>query len=698
MKIKPQPMVKNMKIPPFDSCRSELEKLYENAAFDPASGMTVEELRAAYDRHCAENPDEPTVLANAFLLKLICEHARILPEPGHAFAGLVDHGKLCRAIVMKRGEREWKREFGDWTGVMFVNDFDRGFGYRVDMSHITPDWTAVLELGLPGMLERARNAGDTPFFRACVMVCEGAITLAKRLGKASENPVLLAVAERAPETLHEACQLTYLVHDLIEVGAVEVRTMGRFDRDFLRFYRHDLAAGILTRESAKELLKHYWIRFYAKFQGRRFGKNFCYGPEINELSYLALEAYYEMNIVDPKFSILVRDDTPRDFLELCARCVRDGRTSIVFLNHDKIVAGLIKNGRDVEDAENYIPIGCYEPAVFGREVSLSGASHLFLPDILLHTLRTTGDFAAFDELLEAFLSDMRRQAAEMAARQARCEKIWPYINPTPLLSASYRDCIASGKDVTEGGAKYNTTGCVVSFIADCADSLAAIRELVYNRKVCTLAELKDALAADWKGYEKLQLMALRQCPKWGNNDPAADGLALRVAKEAAKALSQLETGRGGKITPSLYGQLVVEHGKKVGALPSGRCAGEPMSKNLDAAISMDRNGLTALLDSVLKLDVTDWPCGVCIDAMLHPSSVQGAEGTALLADLIATYIGRGGSGLQFNIFDAKILRDAQEHPERYETLQVRVCGWNVRFNDLSRDSQATFIAQAEALN
>jgi formate C-acetyltransferase len=687
-----------MKIANFESQRRELEKLYENAAYDPASGLSGEELEALCRRHTAEFPDEPVVLANAFLLKLICEKGRILPEPEHAFAGLVENSGLFRKVVRERGEREWEREFGEHRNSVSVTDFALGIGYRVDMSHITPDWASVLELGLPGLLERARNAGNAPFYRACVMVLEAAMTLAVRLGKASDNPVLLAVAEHRPETFHEALQLTCFLHDLIELGMVEVRTMGRFDRDLVRFYRHDLESGLITRESAKELLKHYWIRFYAKYQGKRFGKNFCYGPEINELSYLAFEAYYEMNIVDPKFSVFMRDDTPRDFLELCAKCVHDGRTSVVFLNYDKIVAGLIKDGREPADAADPIPIGCYEPAVFGREVSLSGATMLYLPDILLHTLRTTGDFATFDELLAAYLDDMRAQAAEMASRQARCEKIWPYINPTPLLSATYRDCIASGKDVTEGGAKYNTTGCVVSFLADCADSLAAIRELVYERKLCTLDELKAALDADWQGYEKLRLAALRQCPKWGNNDPQADTLALTVATEAAHALTKLETGRGGRITPSLYGQLVVEHGRKVGALPSGRRAGEPMSKNLDACISMDRNGLTGLLHSTLKVDVTDWPCGVCVDAMLHPSSVRGEEGIKILADLIATYIKHGGSGLQFNIFDAAMLRDAQAHPERYETLQVRVCGWNARFNDLSPESQATVIAQAEALN
>lgn len=678
----------------FDEARPELEKIYETCVFDPASGMPPEELRRQFRRHCEENPGEPFVLTHAYLMHLICTRAQILPEPDHLFAGLVNHGRLFDELRLDHGRPAWEKEFGSWHGWFNLNNFDRGFGCMVDMSHVSPDWTAVLELGLTGIRDRAAKAGNTPFHRACVLVYDGMAALAERLGKASDNKALLAVAKRPPQTLHEAFQLTYLVHDMIENGMEEVRTMGRFDRDFLRFYRHDLAAGILTRESAKELLKRWWIRFYAKYQGKRFGKNFCFGPEINELSYLGMECCYELNTVDPKFSVFLRDDTPDDFLKLCARCIRDGRTSIVMLNYDMIVTSLIKAGRTPEDAQNVIPIGCYEPAVLGKEISLSGATHIYFPCVLLHTLGTGPDFQSFEELMTAFRADLRASAEEMARLQARCEKIWPEVNPVPLLSATFAECVESGRDITEGGAKYNTTGCVASYIADCVDSLAAIRELVYNRRICTLAELKQALAADWSGYEKLNFRARTQCPKWGNNDPAADGIALDVIRTAAAILNNLPNGRGGGITPSIYGQLVVERGKLIGALPSGRRTGEPMSKNMDACISMDKNGVTALMNSVLKVDMTDWPCGTCLDVMLHPTSVQGEEGIGILCGLIRTFIRGGGSGLQFNIFDAAVLRDAQAHPERYESLQVRVCGWNVRFNDLDKAAQETFIAQA----
>lgn len=681
----------------FNETRRELETLHETCTFDPASGLPPEQLRELFRRHREENPEEPFILTHAYLMHLICTRAQILPEPDHAFAGLVNHGGLFNELRVEHGKSAWEKEFGGWNGWFNINDYDRGFGCMVDMSHVSPDWTAVLELGLPGLRARVAAAGNTPFHRACAMVCDGVAALAERLGSASNLPTLTVLAQRPPETLHEAFQLTYLLHEMIENGMEEIRTMGRFDRDFLRFYRHDLDAGLLTREEAKELLKHYWIRFYAKYQGKRFGKNFCFGPDINELSRLGMECYYEMNTVDPKLSVFMKNDTPDDFLNLCVRCIRDGRTSIVFLNYDMIVQSLIKAGRTPEDAQNAIPIGCYEPAVLGKEISLSGATHLYFPCILLHTLRSGPAFHTFKELMTAFLANLRTTAEEMARMQSRCEKIWHDVNPVPLLSVTFAECVESGKDISEGGAKYNTTGCVASYLADCVDSLAAIRKLVYQDRFCTLPELKQALAANWNGFEKLNFRARTQCPKWGNNNPEADQIALEVVRSAAGILNALPNGRGGTITPSLYGQLVVEKGKLIGALPSGRRAGEPMAKNMDACISMDKHGVTALMNSVLKVDMTNWPCGTCLDLMIHPTSVQGGEGLNILCSLIRTFIRRGGSGLQFNIFDSSVLRDAQAHPERYDTLQVRVCGWNVRFNDLDREAQETFIAQAEHL-
>lgn len=683
----------------FNDARPRLEKQYESVQYDPASGLSPEALRKEFETELRRHPGEPRILIRARLMRLICEKARIAPEKDNFFASKVDGGELFLQLRRQWGNEMWRQEFSfQADGWCSKTDLEEhACHYCVDTSHTCPDWEAILSLGFPGLKRRAEQGGDTPFHRAAAMVCEGAAILCERLGRASDNPALEALAHRPPQTLREAFQIALLYHDLQEMEGEEVRTMGWFDRLYLNFYRDDLAAGRLTRESAKELIKYFWIAFYAKWQGKRFGKNFCFGPEINELSMLALETYYELNTVDPKLSLLLTPETPQAFLELVARNIRDGRTAIVSLNYPLVVEGLIRHGRTPEDARRCIPVGCYEPAVFGREISCSGATHFFLPQAVALFLEEKGEYATFEELKQACFQRIAREIRYMEEQQRRCESIWPEINPAPLLSATLADCISKGRDITEGGAKYNSTACVVSYLPEAVDSLAAIEYLVYQEKLCTLDELRKALAADWKGYETLQLLARNRAPKWGNNDPAADRLAVELTRFVAPLINEAPNRRGGRFFASLYGQMVVERGKLIGALPDGRNAGTPVAKNLDACISMDRNGITALMESVVKLDLAAFPCGTCLDLMLHPSAVQGTDGITAIAAVIRTFIAEGGSGLQLNIFDVETLHDAQLHPENYRNLQVRVCGWNVRFTDLPPEAQQTFIDQAGAI-
>ena len=683
-----------MNYAPFDEIRPKLEKQYENAVFSAGECWDEAKLRQVWEEHRKQNPEEDRILGRSFLIALILEHAPVAVEPFNMFPGKFRHFGLLLEDMNEIGGPLALKMFPGLVGE--PPDMELGIDWRADRSHVAPDWNRLMELGLPGLVARAEQ-GTSPFHKAVVMVYKALAEFCRRVARVNDNPVYAEIANHAPRTLHEAFALAYVLHDAIEFSCEEVRTMGRFDEIYIDFYRKDIAEGRLTRESARELIKYFWIAFYARYQGKKFGKNFCFGPNFNELSYLGMEVYYEMNTVDPKLSVLVRDDMPQDFAELYARCIRDGRTAIVSLNYDVVVEGMIRHGRTPEDAANFIPIGCYEPAVLGKEISCSGGTHLYLPVILLSALKRCGECPTFADFKVAYKEEIRRAAGILRERQVLCDLAWKYFNPVPLLSGTFDSCIEKGRDMTDCGAVYNTTGCVCTYLADTVDSLAAIRYLVYEKKLCTLSELRQILKDNWQGHEKLRNEVLRQPAKWGNNDPEADALAVEIAAFVSGLLFHLPNGRGGYFYPSLYGQQVVELGKKVGALPSGRLAGEPMSKNMDAVIGMDKNGITALMDSVLKVDMRQFPCGTCLDIMLHPTSVRGEEGIGTLVSLIRTFIAHGGSGIQFNIFDAGVLRDAQVHPEKYANLQVRVCGWNVRFTDLDPEAQETFIRQAEAL-
>ncbi|MBQ6471923.1 MAG: hypothetical protein IJJ33_08065 [Victivallales bacterium] len=677
----------------FDTLREKLERQYQDAQFDYGHAWTCRELRDAWQRHKSDSPMESRIASRASLISLLFRHAPVAREPDNPFPGKLETFGLLREDLQD-GLRLAEEMV---PGVQCGNrDFDLGIAWMVDMSHVAPDWRAVLELGLPGLTERARQ-GTSPFHRAVAEVYGALAEFCHRVAVINQNPVYDSIAQRPPSTLYEAFALAYVVHEAIECSGEEVRTMGRFDQLYIDFYRNDLQAGRLTRDSAKELLKMFWIAFYAKYQGKKYGKNFCFGPDFNELSFLAMEAYYEMNTVDPKLSILVREDMPQDFAELYVKCIRDGRTSIVSLNYEVIVQGLIRHGRTPEDAANFIPIGCYEPAVAGKEISCSGSTVLYLPVQLLTVINSGRDFPRFEDFKGAYFEEIRHACQVMRERQTLCDRAWKYVNPVPLLSGTFASCMEKGRDISDSGAVYNTTGCIIAHFADALDSLAAVRYLVYEHRLCTLLELRDILRANWQGHEELRQVALTRPGKWGNNHAPVDDLGKELAKWCSELLFRMPNGRGGTFFPSLYGQLVVEIGKRIGALPSGRLAGEPMSKNLDAVLGMDHEGVTALMESVLKIDMRQFPCGTCLDLMLHPSSIMGESGVKNLVRVIRTFIRHGGSGIQFNIFDASVLKEAQRHPEKYSSLQVRVCGWNAKFIDLDREAQETFIRQAEKL-
>jgi len=676
----------------FDVSREHLENQYLGARFDTATGLGREELTAALQQHRTEHPDEPRLLTKAWLLHLLCARARIAPEPGDPFVGKLEHHGLLLGLRREwwqaAGEKEFKGEPAAPPGVLSA---------ALDCaSHVCPDWGNLLKYGAVGLRDRAAARPEV-FYRAVALVFDGLVTLIRRFNALQPSPALAALAERAPQTLHEALQLAYLYHELLELDGMEVRSMGRFDLLYNDFYLADRRAGRLRPDQAKELLKYFWIKFFAKTQGKRFGKPFLFGPGANDFSRLAFEAYREMRIVDPKFHVRVGAQTPPDFLETVVGCIQDGCTSMVLVNNDRQVEMLCRHGKTRADAEEYVLIGCYEPAIQGKELNTSGAAALNLAKGIEQVL-AAGDFASFDALKKAYLGILDANFTTIADRVRRWERLWPAVSPTPLLSGTMESCFERGLDISEAGARYNTSGCCCIGLADGVDSLAVIAQLVYEEKSCSLADLRAALAANWQGCEDLRLRALHRVPKWGNNDPRVDRFAEEITGFLGQRINHEPNARGGVFQAALYGILptVQQFGKFTGALPNGRHAGEPLAINTGAMLGQDAGGVTSLINSVTKIDLTHFPNGTVLDLMLHPSAVRGPDGIQAIIALVRSHFAQGGMAIQFNIFDAKTLRDAQLHPDKYASLQVRVCGWNVRFAHLRPEEQDLFIAKAEA--
>ncbi len=676
---------------PFDEVREQLERQYVEARFDPASGLSRDELVAEFECHRGENPDEPRIMSRAWLFHLLCSKARIAVEPDDYFADKLEHHNLLIELREEWRREEEAREFRDdppSTGGAWMAILDTG--------HTCADWRNLLKYGFTGLRDRA-TAYSGVFYQAVAMVYDAAIILSKRFAAALPDGATAALAERPPQTFHEALQLAYLYHELQEMeDGYSVRSMGRFDELYYDFYANDLKAGRLTRDQAKELLKYFWIKFFAKTQGKLYGKPFLFGPNVNELSYLGFEVYREMQIVDPKFHVRLAERTPRDFFEQVVGCIQAGCSGIVMVNDAGQVEMLRQNGKTAEDADDYILIGCYEPAVMGKELNCSGACGLNLAKGVELVL-ASGDYASFDEVMAAYFRTLDGQIALATDRVRREERLWPQVSPSPLLSGTMDSCIEDGLDVSQAGASYNTSGCCCYGIANAADSLAVIRQLVYDERRCSLAELRAALAANWQGYEELRLTAQYRVPKWGNNDDYVDRIAVEITDFLGARINHEPNARGGVFQAALYAIIdsAKAFGKQTGALPDGRMAGEPLTMNTGATIGMDKNGVTSLINSVTKLHLYEFPNGTVLDIMLHPSVAGGGEGIETICSIIRSHFAQGGMAIQFNIFDAAVLREAQRTPEKYANLQVRVCGWNVRFADLTRDEQEMFISKAE---
>ena len=300
------------------------------------------------------------------------------------------------------------------------------------------------------------------------------------------------------------------------------------------------------------------------------------------------------------------------------------------------------------------------------------------------------------EFEDAFLKALRERAAISLDVAREYEAVMDDFIPALVHSLSIERCVRDGKNAIGDGMKYNLTLVLQAGAGTAVDALAAIKEIVYERREMSLGELGGVMAANWAGHEELRLRMCASRRKWGSNDPLTNRLTHDLYHAFGATVNGKPNSRGGMFVAGGHSvDFFVIFGKSTGATPDGRKAGDEFSKNISSAPGADREGPTALIASMSHIDCADIPGDIILDMMIHPSLVRGEKGIATMKALVKRYFSCGGIAIHFNIFSAEELRDAQAHPERYENLQVRVCGWNVRWNDLSRKEQDAYIRRAE---
>ena len=745
----------------FDSLKDHLYNQYTEVEYDPDTGLDLEQLEAAVSSYLEAHTEQSRVLRKANVFRIVLTRGQISIDPEDWFVDKINHGCPVRSLhsgrnpdkggIIRKLSRGWLEEAIEGPIAKEAGFLHRAYRLGqasgpeggLDRGHISPGWDRMLEKGLDGLLQDVRSARDAlgsdaareqlDFYEAVEIVYTATIELAGRFSRlaarmAGQLPkhrerlpaissAMSNIPAHRPRTFHEALQFMWLMHELIEMEGEYVRSMGQFDRTLYPYYKADIDSGRLTTEQAKELIKFFWYKWYSRTHGQDNGKNFCFGGQYpdgseitNELTYLALEAYEELGTPDPKLSVRFLPNSPDRLYRRVADLIRKGHNSFVLMNDPPAVEALVRRGKSLEDARYYLPIGCYEPAVEGKEVGCTMNLTVNLAkgvELALHDGRDplsgeqvgphTGnpkDFDDFEKLWKAYVAQMDDFLERSVESIRAAERQWHRINPSPLIAATIEDCISRGKDIGQGGAHYNSVGFVGTALANSCDSLLALKKAVYDEKRFTMEEILKALADDFEGHERMRRYLLNRIAKWGNNDNEADELAGRIAEHFCDKVHSFHNARGGPCQAALFSlTFALEGGRLTGALPDGRKSGESLAPGIGAAYGRDRNGVTALMNSVAKLDATATPNGAVLDITLHPSAVKGDEGLEALIALIKTFFLKGGYALQFNIFDAETLRDAQRLPERYANLQVRVTGWSVYFTSMSTLEQDQYIAR-----
>ncbi|MDX9942303.1 MAG: glycyl radical protein [Bacteroidales bacterium] len=535
----------------------------------------------------------------------------------------------------------------------------------------------------------------------------------------------------APQTFHEALQHYWFIHlgVITELNPWDSFNPGRLDQHLIPFYEKELAAGSLDREQARELLQCFWVKFnnhpappkigvtalesntYTDFALINMGGVKPDGNDaVNEMSYLILEVIREMRLLQPSSMVQISKKNPDRFIHKTLDIIRTGFGQPSIFNTDAIIQQLLRQGKDLEDARNGGASGCVETGAFGTEAYiLTGYFNLTkILEVTLHNgfdPRTerqigpkTGDplaFNSFEDLIEAYKKQIRFFADVKIEGNLVIEQLFATQLPVPFLSLLIDDCIAKGKDYNAGGARYNTSYIQGVGLGSVTDSLTALRYHVFEQEAITMKGMLEALEKDFKEYEEFHRALVFNTPKYGNDNEYADQHAKVLFQLFYDAVDGRPCYRGGKFRINMLPTTChIYFGSVTGAMPDGRLAGKPLSEGISPVQGADQKGPTAVLQSAAKIDHIKTG-GTLLNQKFTPSFFDDPESYRKLTALIRTYFRMDGHHIQFNVVSADTLRDAQNHPEKYRDLIVRVAGYSDYFNDLGEDLQNEIIARTE---
>ena len=575
---------------------------------------------------------------------------------------------------------------------------------------------------------------------AAILFAERHADLAEKMAATETDPVrreelkkIASVCRRvpahAPRDFWEAVQMYWFVHlgTITEMNGWDAMSPGHFDQHLAPFYEKGTAEGSLTRDEAKELVSCFWIKVnntpappkvgvtaaesgtYNDFTQINLGGLKADGTDgSNEVSDIILEVLDELQLLQPQVSVQISAKTPDRFLKTAGKVIRHGSGYPSVFNTDLIVQEQIRVGKTPEDAREGGTSGCVETGSFGKEAYILHG-YLNVPKVLELTLNNgvdpltgkkvgieTGDpmaFKGFEDLYAAFEKQLRFVVETKIENDNFLQRMFATYAPAPFLSVVINDCIKNGRDYYDGGARYNTDYIQCCGIGTITDSMAVLKKHVFEEKTVAMETLLDALKKNWEGEEALRQFVWNRTPFFGNDDDYADSIMQRVYDTLFRTIDGQHSPKGPTYHLNMLSTTChVYFGKKLGATPNGRYALLPESDGTSPSHGADRQGPTAVVKSLSKMDQVK-SGGTLLNQRFLPSVLAGDDGIDALAQLIRTYFRLGGHHMQFNVVDSDTLRDAQKHPENYRDLLVRVAGYSDYFVDLDQYHQEEIISR-----
>lgn len=660
------------------------------------------------------------------------ENMSAVEKYDYAISGITQNApiRICEGELIS-GAATLSDAIGHMLPVRYSDDAEMWIS---SVSHLTIDFETVVKKGVnyieelaKSSLEKYKNTEKEPFIKSCLH-CIGCMKVWRKryLDELSKMPQyknnyenLKNVPFKPAKSFYEAVQSIWFTFAFLRLCG-NWPGIGRIDWLLGEYLEKDLADGILTLDEAREILAHFFIKGCEWITGQvTYGGDAQHYQNIllggvdengkdvtNTVTYLVLDVLEELGISDFPTTVRINKNTDKKLLNRVAEVIRLGGGVIAVYNEDLIIESLVDYGYDLKEARQFANDGCWEIQVPGKTnfsyIPFDGLQ--ILQNKTLKNYSEDVDFSDFDTLYSEFIKDLRCEVEELIAARNNDSFIytavptkdwnWKPSTPCTVVSIFEQGCIEKGSSYFEGGPVYNVVSPHIGGLPDVVNSLYAIKKLVFEEKKVTFQELICALRNNWESYEALRLYALNRYSYFGNDNDEVDVIAKSIIEDFAEICDDMNSKSLFKIPAgvSTFGRQLQWSPQRF-ATPYGKKAHDILSGNFSPTPGTDKEGATAIIKSYCKADLRKTVSGAALDIKLLPAAVKGENGIEAIVSLLRGFVALGGHFMQLDIADTALLKAAQEHPEDYTNLSVRVSGWNARFVTLSKDWQDMIIAQ-----